>query len=225
MSIISRVRTLFKANVNTALDSMEDPVKGLEVTIEDMRREIADAKKKVAASIAQEKSLKLELEEAEAAVAKWDEKAATAVKAQRDDLAKDALKEKGKAQNRIPALKSRCEHFQQENARLKDELHTMESQYEQALARKEEMVAKAKVADARSSLIQNPPSSLRSEENQASFSRAERKIRQKEADAQAAREISDATRSSSEKFDELERLQTDAELDDELEKLKEKLNQ
>ncbi len=225
MNFFSRVRTIFKANVNATLDSLEDPVKGLEVIIEDMRREISSAKKKVASSIAQEKCLKIELEEARAAVGKWEEKAATAVKSERDDLAKDALKERGKAQKKITLLEPQCEHFQQENARLKNELKLMEDHYEEALARKEEMVAKAKVADARSSMVKNPPSSLRSEENQAAFSRAERKIRQKEAEAQAAKEISDATRCSSEKFDELDRLQRESDIDEELAKLKAKVKQ
>ena len=224
MRVLTRLRTVFQGNVNTMLDKLEDPIKGLEVIVDDMRKEIADAKKKVAAAISQEKSFKIELNEAEESLNKWNEKAKTAVKADRDDLAREALKEKGKAETKIPQLKSHWEHFKKECDRLKEELKLMEGKFEETLAKKEVMVAKAKVANARSSMANSPPSSLNTEENQQAFSRANGKIRQMEADAAAAKEMSDTFRSSNEKFDELERLQKESNVDDELAKLKEKIS-
>jgi phage shock protein A len=163
------------------------------------------------------------LNEAEESLNKWNEKAQTAVKAGRDDLAREALKEKGKAETKIPQLQSQWAHLSEECERLKKELKIMEEKFEETLAKKEVMVAKAKVANARSSMAHTPPSSLKSEENQQAFSRADGKIRQMEADASAAKEMNDSFRSSNEKFDELERLQKELKIDDELAKLKEKI--
>ena len=220
MSVIKRMRNIFKANVNAALDSMEDPVKNLEVIAEDMRTEVATAKKKVAEAIAQEKLVYKELEEAQTALATWTKRAETALQSDREDLAREALKEKNKSRDKIPGLTSQWEYLKKENSRLKNELELMKERYEEVLSKKDELTAKAKVAKARSAAAFSPPPSVITEESHQAFSRAEDKIRKMEAQAEADREIAQSTSSSADKFAELERLEKNSAIDDELAQLK-----
>ena len=57
MGIFDRVSTIFKANVNSALDKAEDPEKMLTQIITDMNTQLVKAKQGVAAAIADEKRL------------------------------------------------------------------------------------------------------------------------------------------------------------------------
>lgn len=220
MSVIKRMRNIFKANVDAALDSLEDPIKNMEVIADDMRKEVASAKKKVAESITQEKLAFKELEETKSALESWSKRAETALQSDREDLAREALKEKNKTKDRIPGLSSQWEYLKEENSRLKNELELMRERFEDVLSKKDQLIAKAKVANARSAAAFSPPPSVITEESHQAFSRAEDKIRKMEAQAEADREIAEATSSSADKFAELERLEKNSSIDDELEQLK-----
>lgn len=220
MSVIKRMRNIFKANVNAALDGMEDPVKNLEVIADDMRKEIAAAKKKIAEAIAQEKLVFKELEESQKALENWTKRAETALQSDREDLAREALKEKNKTKEKIPGLTSQWEYLKEENSRLKNELEFMNERYEDVLSKKDQLIAKAKVAKARSAAAFSPPPSVITEESHQAFARAEEKIRKMEAQAEADREMAQATSTPADKFAELERLEKNSAVDDELEQLK-----
>src|SRR6266566_3150704 len=71
MGIFDRLSTLFRSNINDLINRAENPEKMLNQLIVDMRSQLAKAKQQVAAAIADEKRL--------------------AVQVGRDDLAKQAL--------------------------------------------------------------------------------------------------------------------------------------
>ncbi|NOY69108.1 MAG: PspA/IM30 family protein [Deltaproteobacteria bacterium] len=187
MNMIKRIRNVFKANINSMLDKAEDPIKTLDVIADDMRAEISVAKKRVAEAMAQEKLLGKELEEYERSIDSWTSRAEKALKSDREDLAREALKEKGKAMEKITALKPQSEHFKKECERLKEEFKQMEERYEAVLAKKDILIAKAKVAKARSAAAFAPSTSLAGEESQQAFERADAKIRHMSAKSEAGR--------------------------------------
>ncbi len=92
MGVIDRVSRLVRANVNDLLDQAEDPEMMIDQIMRDMESNIADARKQVAAMIAQEKELEYDRDETQKLADAWGDKAQRAVEANKDDLAREALR-------------------------------------------------------------------------------------------------------------------------------------
>jgi len=79
MGILSRMKTVFKSEVNDALNKVEDTEKMLNQTVLDMQQQLAKAKQQVAVSIADEKRLEKQYKENQIQAENWMEKAKLAV--------------------------------------------------------------------------------------------------------------------------------------------------
>ena len=95
MGILGRLSTLIKSNVNDAIDSMQDPAKEIDQMVMDMEDSARQARSEVAACMASEKQLQKRIETIAAEARSWEDRAATAVRAGDDALAKEALIRKG----------------------------------------------------------------------------------------------------------------------------------
>ena len=91
VNVFGRLASLIKSNINDLISKAEDPEKMLNQVIHEMNNQLVEAKKQVAASIADEKRLERQLLENKAKAEDWERKAMLAVKAVKDDLAKEAL--------------------------------------------------------------------------------------------------------------------------------------
>ena len=69
MGIFARIARLIKANLNAMISSAEDPEKLLTQILDDMSRQLMEAKKQVAVAIADEKRLGKQADEEKAKVA------------------------------------------------------------------------------------------------------------------------------------------------------------
>ena len=94
MGILDRISTILRANINDMLDKSEDPEKMLEQILRDMESQIGEARGAVATMIAQEKELKVDMEENERLTTEWERKAELALTRDQEDLAREALKRK-----------------------------------------------------------------------------------------------------------------------------------
>ncbi len=94
MGILGRLSTLIKSNVNDAIDSMQDPGKEIDQMVRDMDESAREARVEVARCMAEEKRLRNRIDVVEAEAKNWDERAATAVRAGDDGLAREALARK-----------------------------------------------------------------------------------------------------------------------------------
>src|SRR5262252_3376657 len=90
MGLLRRISDLLKSNISDLVSRAEDPEKLLNTAIEDMQRQLIEAKSRVAVSIADQK----QLEGTQAKSTDWEKKAMAAVRAGRDDLAMEALSKK-----------------------------------------------------------------------------------------------------------------------------------
>ena len=91
MGIFKRFKTVVKANINDMISKAENPEKVLNQLIIDMNEHLIDSKKSVAAAIADEKRLERQVNENQMKAEDWEKKAMLAVRAGKDDLAKEAL--------------------------------------------------------------------------------------------------------------------------------------
>ena len=97
MGIFSRTRDIVAANMTDLLDRAEDPAKIIRMIILEMEETLVEVRASDARSIADQKEMRRHISKLEGLQASWAEKAELALSKNREDLARAALAEKGKA--------------------------------------------------------------------------------------------------------------------------------
>jgi len=214
MSIFSRLKTLISSNVNDAISKAEKPEKMLNQLIIEMQEQLLESKRSVALAIADEKKLERELANQEAQAQEWEKKAMLAVRAGRDDMAKDALLRKQEYDNAVAEYRKQWEAQKLSVEKLKDSLRELQNKIEEAQRKKNLLVARAKRAEAQQK-IQNTISSISGNQSAFdAFDRMSQKVDQMEAQADAAQELEDLSSNANleKRFKELEKSDFSADL-------------
>ncbi|WP_211746585.1 PspA/IM30 family protein [Paenibacillus sp. Marseille-Q4541] len=94
MSVFRRMRDITAATINEHLEQSQDPVKMIDQFLMDTRNEIGEVEKLHQQYSRHTRQLKQQVDEASAMIAKREEQALLALKAEEDHLAKLALQEK-----------------------------------------------------------------------------------------------------------------------------------
>jgi phage shock protein A len=224
MGILDRIRTVLKANINALISKAEDPEKMLNQLLMDMNEQLLEAKKQVAMSIADEKKLERQALENKGQAEDWEKKAMLAVKAGKDDLAKEALVRKQEYDGYAASFQKEFESQHASVEQLKDALRQLQSKIEEAGRKKNLLVARAKRAEAQKQ-IQQTMGSLSGNSSFDTFDRMAQKVDQVEAEAEAMKELGEVTADQKleDKFKELE--SSDSSSDKLLEDLKAKMGQ
>ena len=97
MSIFSRTRDIFAANITEMLDRSEDPAKMIRMIILEMEETLVEVRASAARHIADQKEMRRQIGKLDSVQQGWIEKAELALSRGREDLAKAALMEKQKA--------------------------------------------------------------------------------------------------------------------------------
>ncbi|HCW77488.1 MAG TPA: hypothetical protein DG084_00105, partial [Gemmatimonadetes bacterium] len=84
MGIFKKISAVIKSNINDLISRAEKPEKMLNQIILDMRDQLANAKREVAAAIADERRLKAQIEQEVSQQRDWQHRAILAVKEDRD---------------------------------------------------------------------------------------------------------------------------------------------
>ncbi len=188
MSIFGRISNLFKSNVNALIDKAEDPEKMLEQLILDMQKQLREAKQQVASAIADEKRLRRDLEKEKSLSKEWERKAMLAVKAGKDDLAKQALHRKGQHEKTAIGYEKQWSAQKQAVDKLKGALTDLDLKIEDAKRRKNLLVARAKRAEAQQSIAETLDG-LSTNSASETMARMEEKVEEREAEAEALSEM------------------------------------
>jgi len=106
MGIFTRLRDIISSNLNAMLDKAEDPEKMLKLMILEMEDTLIEIKAQCAAAMAQSKSLARQAGEVRDRGEQWAHKAQLAVEKGREDLAREALLEKRRCQERVESLEA-----------------------------------------------------------------------------------------------------------------------
>ena len=105
MSIFSRTRDIFAANMTELLDRAEDPARMIRMIILEMEETLVEVRASAAKTIADGKDMRRTLNKLDEMQASWTEKAELALSKGREDLAKAALVERQKATDMAAGLK------------------------------------------------------------------------------------------------------------------------
>ncbi|MBC7224954.1 MAG: PspA/IM30 family protein [Anaerolineae bacterium] len=219
MPIFDRIATILKANIHDLLDKAEDPEKMIHQLLREMEEEHDKAKEQVAEAIAQEKKMERDLLAARALVEQWHVKAATALRAGDEALAREALARKLAHQKRADALQQALEEQTEAVTRLKEQLHALEAKIEDAKRQKDVLLARQKRVEAEQQIRQTMSTLTYAEDAFRAFERIKDKIEDQELVLEALREM-EAEVSTQARFEELE---ADQELEQELAALKAEL--
>jgi phage shock protein A len=224
MGIFSRIGSLIKSNINDLISKAEDPEKMLNQVLLDMNSSLVDAKKQVAVAIADEKRLQKQLETEQEKSKEWERKAMLAVRANDDNLAREALARKQEHDNVAGQYNQQWMAQKAAVDKLKDALRLLSNKIEEAKRKKNILVARKKRAEAQKT-IASTMSGLSDTSAFDTFDRMSAKIDQLEAEAEAGAEIAgDLTGDSLEsKFKQLETSTTSPTSDAALLELKAKM--
>jgi len=105
MSIFSRTRDIFAANMTELLDRAEDPARMIRMIILEMEETLVEVRASAAKTIADGKDMRRTLARLEDLQSSWTEKAELALSKGREDLAKAALLERQKAADMAEGLR------------------------------------------------------------------------------------------------------------------------
>lgn len=215
--IMERLTRLVRANINDLIDQAEDPEKMIDQILREMHENIVGARAQVAAMIAQEKELEMDVAETKKLASEWGRKAERAVEAGKDDLAREALRRKRDNEENSTLYAEQLTVQSQAVTKLKDQLRQLEAKYQTTLGARDSLVARQRRARAQRQVAEavvvvtplDPASEL---------DRMERKIRSEEAHAMAALEVGE------ESFDaQFRALEAESDVEAELEALKKAL--
>ena len=221
MGIFSRLAQLIRSNINDLISKSEDPEKMLNQVVLDMNNQLVEAKKQVAASIADEKRLAKQAEQELANSAEWERRAMMALRAGNEDLAKEALNRKKEHDQLAQTFKDQWQKQKEAVEKLKTALRMLNDKIEEAKRKKNVLIARKKRAEAQKA-IQETMSGLKDQSAFESFDRMAQKIDQIEAEAEAGEELAEEYTGDvlAHKFSTLEKT---AGADDELAALKRKM--
>ncbi len=148
MGVIDRLSRLIRSNINDLIARAENPEKMLGQIIEDMRRQLAQAKQEVAVAIADERKLRAQFEDERSGAEEWERRARLAIREGRDDLAKQALVRGQEHAQHAHDLEEQWQKHRSETDKLKDSLRQLNAKIEEAKRKKNLLIAKQKRAEA-----------------------------------------------------------------------------
>jgi len=188
--IFARLAALIRSNLNDLISSSEDPEKMLNQIVLDMGNQLLEAKRQVAASIADEKRLAKQVEQETATATEWERRAMLAVRSGDDALAKEALARKKEHQTLAEQFQEQWSKQKQAVDQLKLALRALNNKIEEAKRKKNLLIARKKRAEAQKA-IQETMTGLKNASAFETFDRMAGRIEQMEAEAEAHAELNE----------------------------------
>ncbi len=191
MGLFERLSRLIRSNINDLIARAENPEKMLTTIIEDMRRQLAQAKQEVAVAIADERKLRAQFEEERGQAVEWERRARLAIREGRDDLAKQALMRGQEHAGHARGMEEQWHTHRAETERLKDSLRQLNAKIEEAKRKKNLLIAKQKRAQAQQR-IHETMAGLQDRSAFRAFDEMAEKIESAERRAIASAEVTEA---------------------------------
>ncbi len=148
MGLLSRVSTIFKSKVNTALDKAEDPRETLDYSYQKQVEQLQNIRRGVAEVVTSKKRVELQRDRLQQQIQQWEQDARDAVAAGRDDLATEALTRKQSVQGQLQGLDKQIEDLAREEARMIDLQQKLKAKVEEFRTQKEVIKAQYSAAQA-----------------------------------------------------------------------------
>lgn len=126
MGIFTRTRDIISANVNTLLEKAEDPEKLVRHLIGEMEDTLVALKASCASTLAAKKRIRRDINACDGRVTFWEDRALRAVDRKRDQLARDALREKRLYSDRCEWLEKELDHCDTLVTQYREDINELE---------------------------------------------------------------------------------------------------
>jgi phage shock protein A len=220
LAIFSRLADLLKANINDLIDKAEDPEKMVKQIIIDMEEQLQSAVQGLGSVMASERQMKKQLEAEQSQSKIWEDRAKIALKSSNEELAKQAVDNKLKVDDRVKQYQKMHSDVSSQLIVLREQVEILKSKLNEARTRQSILIARDTVADARKE-VSSAIGNLDSSGAFAKLDKMERKIDEKEAQADAEYEVSGLSAEQNDPFVDIEKKKA---ADDEIARLKEELS-
>ena len=214
MGIFTRFRDIVSANINSMLDRAEDPEKMVSMMIREMEDTLVEIKSSCAGIMAESKKIQRQLNQIDSRASYWEDKARLAIEKKRDDLAKEALLEKRRFVDTKLRLELDLEDHQHLISQYQEDIHQLEEKL-QAARDKKRMLVQRHIHALHKKQAQKEIRRADSTEAVLKFDEIEDRIEHMEAEAEM---INYGQKPSLQA--ELEKLEIEAEIENELQALK-----
>ena len=215
MGILTRIFNLFRATTSDLLDKAEDPGKMIKQMISDLEAQKKKAKEQMTEALALQKRLERDTEKEHQEAEKWEQKAILAVQNEKDDLAKEALTRKNEHMRRALDFEKQLEMHQKNADSLRESYQTMEDKIDEIKRKQGLLSVKQKQAEAQEEIFKTIEGLGDTSGIMDTIERAEEKVENLQARAEAYQEISMESDQESleKKFKELEHESPDMEME------------
>ena len=149
MGIFSRFTDIVNSNINSILDKAEEPEKLVRLMIQEMEDTLVEVRSTAARAIADRKEITRSLAGLEAEAREWQTQAELALDKNREDLAKAALAEKGRATAAAEALRSQHQTLGDGLDKLNDDVVRLEEKLVDAKTRQQAILSRQRTASGR----------------------------------------------------------------------------
>ena len=149
MGIFSRMSDIVNSNINSLLDSAEDPEKMIRLIIQEMEDTLVEVRSSSARVLADRKTAERKLLRITQEVTDWEEKAKLAISKGREVLARSALQEKRAIEEELELssaeLRSADDHIDQ----LNDEVSQLQQKLSDAKAKQKAILIRSQTVHSR----------------------------------------------------------------------------
>ncbi len=149
MSIFSRFNDIIHSNINAMLEQAEDPEKIIRLVIQEMEDTMVEVRTNAAKTIADQKTLRRQLERLQHESIQWEQKAELAINKEREDLARAALAEKSRIQTAVEQLEKETVIVEEQLDGLNNDIGQLQAKLSEAKARKKSLDLRWKTANNR----------------------------------------------------------------------------
>ncbi|MGB9723476.1 MAG: PspA/IM30 family protein [Chloroflexia bacterium] len=146
-SLLKRIRDLISANLHAMIDQAEDPEKMVNEYLRQLQDQLYEARTTVAAAMADEDKLHRMWTSNQALADEWQAKAEAALRAGKEDLAKQALLRRRAFQQIADSYKAQYEAQDKQVEELQEALGKLEARIAEARTRREIIIAKKHQAE------------------------------------------------------------------------------
>src|SRR5215471_7988458 len=116
--LMARASTIIKAKFNALLNRAENPAETLDYSYEEQLRQLQNVRRGIADVTTAKKRLELQYTSMQQQVDKLDDQARQALKAQREDLAREALTRKAAVQGQLGGIMEQGQQLEAQQHKL-----------------------------------------------------------------------------------------------------------
>jgi phage shock protein A len=152
MGIFSRLSDIINANINSLLDSAENPEKMIRLVIQEMEETLVEVRTNSAKIIAEKKDLQRRQDRLTKQSSDWQDKAELAISKSREDLAKAALVQKAEVNEAIAITEEELVRLEDTLEKLEEEIEQLQAKLNDAKARQKALVMRTKATQSRATV-------------------------------------------------------------------------